>query len=338
VEGLFQKALVHYHQQAYEQARVTLEIGRAKAREQNLKGLEADFLSAEGVLEWKLGNLSLASPKLEAALEIQRGREQWVNMASISNNLGIIAYSQKEFAGAARHYQQGIDWLGDHDNDRLRASLYSNLAEVLIPLGELDRAEANLQAALAIEKEANEPTSLAYTYYNLGELYAKRGDSPAAQGLFRQALELQESVEDEWAISLTRLKLGEELWSEVHSEAALEELEAGYELAKSLNALTLLRDYALLLKDVQMELGHTSQADFYANLHEDLVRRIAAEEPEKEFQFPRNGQPFEQNAPDESFRIFGLSGLQVAIILLLCLLISLLMLENSRLRKSSKDL
>ena len=141
LECLFQLALIQYFENKFDEARATMEIGRAQANKKALRGLEADFLSAEGVLEWKLGNLSLAKPKLEAALAIQKGLQEWVNMASISNNLGIIAYSLKDYEEAMLHYRKGIEWLGSHENPRLQGSLYSNLAEVLIPLEQLDEAE-----------------------------------------------------------------------------------------------------------------------------------------------------------------------------------------------------
>lgn len=338
VEALYQKALLHYFQQDYDQARVILEVGRSKAKDNGFKGQEADFLSAEGVLEWKLGNLSLATPKLEAALEIQKEREQWVNMASISNNLGIIAYAQKDYTRAVGHYEQGLAWLADRDNDRMEASLYSNLAEVLIPLGELEQAERHLFAALEIEKRIHEPVNLAYTYFNLGELNAKRGDGSSAQSLFRHALSLQQSIGDEWAISLTLLKLGEELFKDQQTDAALVELETGFALAKHLNARTLLRDYTEVLRDIHMELGNTGLSEFHAIQHEDLVRRIEGQDAGAAFPFAEAGLSPARESGDKPLTVFGLYPLQLTVIVLLSLLIALLFLENARLRKALKDL
>ena len=336
-EAMYQLALLHYFRNAFDEARATLEIGRAKARLNKLPSLEADFLSAEGVLEWKLGNLSLATPKLEAALAIQRETGEWINMASISNNLGIIAYSMKDFDAAVSHYEQALEWLGDRENDRLRASLYSNLAEVLIPLGDLENAEEYLYQALQIEQQANEPRSIAYTYFNLGELKAKQGQAREAISLYQKALDLQLSIEDTWAAALTRLKFAAELHKLEKTEAALIELEAGYVSASRLNALSLLRDYSLLLADIHLATGENGLADYYNGLHQYFSGKIGVEE--------NNPSPlpakFVAAGPvpvDEREGISLITPIQAATVLLLCFLITILVLENTRLRNRMRDL
>jgi tetratricopeptide (TPR) repeat protein len=300
-----------------------------------MKLLEADFLSAEGVLDWKLGNLALAMPKLEAALEIQTEAREWVTMASISNNLGIIAYSLKDYGKAADHYRQGLDWLETHENDRLRASLYSNLAEVLIPVGELDEAEKYLSLALVIEEQSQEPRSLAYTYFNLGELKAGRGQSEEAILLYKKALALQIQVEDEWAAALTRLKHATELWKLGKMKNALEELEEGYATAQSLYALSLLRDYCSTMAGIHSELGNSGLQSYYSDLETNFSRRVQLEESPESAQAPL-ASTIDAGGISQEKALF--SPLQAATVVLLCLLITTLAMEIARLRKRMKDI
>lgn len=333
-EGLFQLALIQYFQNDFEEARATLEIGRRQANRNNLEGLEADFLSAEGVLEWKLGNLSQAVPKLKAALEIQKAAKAWINMASISNNLGIIAYSLQDYPAAVTHYRQGLEWLGDEDNKRLRASLYSNLAEVLIPMGQLEEAEEHLYKSLAIEEESNEPRGIAYTYYNLGELYAKKGDAEKSITWYRKALEIQISLEDSWGTALTRLKYATELILTGEDAEARSQLALGLESAREINALSLLRDYSKLLADVNEKDGNTGLAEYYAGLHDYFTGKIDPDDASARMD-TAEGQT---KARAGTGRQLLDSPLQAATILLLCLLITILVMENSRLRKRMREL
>ena len=334
-EGLYQLALVHYFLNEYEEARATLEIGRTQANLNQLTSLEADFLSAEGVLEWKLGNLAQAVPKLEAALEIQKAAGEWINMSSISNNLGIIAYSLKDYPAAVGHYRQGLEWLGDRENNRLRASLYSNLAEVLIPMGQFDEAESRLYAALAIEEEAHEPRSIAYTYFNLGELYAGKGDSEKALSHYRKALDIQITLEDDWATALTRLKYGSELWLNGNQKEAFSQIRTGFESAKELNALSLLRDYCAQLAGMSEKAGKSGLADYYAGLQAHFSRQVEqTETPSRPAPDGTEGAAGEAKAGSRLLE----SPLQAVTILVLCLLITVLVLENTRLRKRMREL
>ena len=338
VEALYQQALTHYFLNNFDEARAAMEIGRSKARQLGLEILEADFINAEGVLEWKLGHLSLAIPKLEAALEIQRRNNAWVSMASISNNLGIICFSRKDFEAAANYYRQGLAWLDTHENDRLEASLNSNLAEVLIPMGELDIAEECLHKALALELPLKDPHNIAYTYYNMGELNSMRGDSNAAIALFKKALELQLSINDNWAIALTKLKCGSEYWTIHDTERALEELDSGYAIAKEVNALSLLCDYTAVLSDIHSTLGRNELADFYSSLNKSLEQRFRAGKEggiiNSEEDIYQQDTALAQIQPDAG----SYSWVQAATILLLCLLIATLVIENTRLRKRSRSL
>jgi tetratricopeptide (TPR) repeat protein len=331
VEAHYQTALLYYFQHDYPKARAEMEIGLARARVHELKDLEADFLSATGVLEWKQGNLSLALPKLQSALAIREASQNWVSMASISNNLGIISYTLKDYEEAAGYYRQGLNLLKNGENRRLEGSLLSNLAEVLIPLGKLDEAEANLQEALRLELDANEPRSLAYTYFNLGELHSKKGNRDVAISYFEKALSLQTSIDDKWAIALSRLRLAQEQWFLGDAGAALSELNKGHDLAKSLNALSLLQDYADLLSEIYDYKGDALRAKYHAEQRDWMKGRIQLDQISSDQN--QSDILILERSPENS-----LSTVQTATIVILGIMILILILENARLRNRSKSL
>jgi tetratricopeptide (TPR) repeat protein len=332
-EALYQLSLVHYFLESFEDARAYMDIGLTHARLYGFQNLEADLLNAQGVLEWKQGNLFEATAKLENALQLRQGLQQWVSMASIANNLGIIAYSQHRYDKAVEHYRQGLEWLGTRANDRMRASLYSNLAESLIPLGQYAEAERLLVDSLAIEENANEPLGLAYTYFNLGELRSAQGDPEAAITLYRHALEIQLSMDSNWSAALTRLRMAREFLAGGDTAAALAELEPGYTAVKRINALTLLRDYTSLLADIHEAKGDAELARYYRELRDWHSSRIESADqtgsPTGAFR-PTSRLP---GAPATDER--NLSLVRIAILSLLLVLVAFLLVENIRLRRQS---
>ena len=334
-EALFQISLMYYFLETHEEARAYMEIGLTHSRLNQLTSLEADILNAQGVLEWKQGNLLEATAKLESALAIRQQQNQTTSMASIANNLGIIAYSLQRYEEAVDFYRQGIDWLGDKANDRMRSSLYSNLAESLIPLGAYDEAESYLLKSLAIEEASGEPYSLAYTYYNLGELQSSKGDSEAAMGLFQKALEMQLTIGNEWSASLTRLNIAREYMKGGDPVRALEQLDQGYPAAQKLNAMTLLRDYAGEFARIYRTTGQEGLSRHYGELQQWFASRV---EEDKSLNISINftqSTPLPIVSPHPTGQ--DLSVVRIAALSLLTGLIIILVFENLRLRRKTSE-
>lgn len=335
-EALFQISIANYFLEEYEEARAYMEIGLTHARLHDLSALEGDFLNAQGVLEWKQGNLFEASAKLEEALKVKQGLGEWTSIASIANNLGNIAYSLERYSEAVAFYEKGLEWLGNRENRRLRASLLSNLGESLIPLGEFQRAETSLLQSLEMEKEGGDAGNLAYTYFNLGELRAAEDNSDKAIALYRKALDLQLSVESSWAAALTRLRLSTEHLKTRDTDRALAVLQPGFEAVKELNALTLLRDYADQYARLHDASGNSGLSRYYKDLHDWFVQRISTdtltfEEAVEEMASPGGKVP--TTAPSAGAGFFNVSFQRMTALILLLILIMILVGENIRLRR-----
>lgn len=326
VEAIYQLAVLYYRRQDYARARAEMEVGLARSRVHGMEGLEADFLAAEGVLEWKQGNLHLALPKLQEAMAIRESKGDSISMASISNNIGIIYYTLKNYEDAEFYYRKGLEMLAQENNQRLRSSLYSNLAEILIPMNRLDEAEDYLHKALEIEEQTREPHNLAYTYYNLGELQSQRGNSQAAIDYYARALQLQKQIKDSWGMALTRLKTSQEYLATGLVDLSLQEANTGYELVQDLNALSLLRDYCAHFIEIYRQLGELGRVQYFTDQHDWLVDRIKLEESGPELDEPVPVLPIAESRED------SISPVQTAIILILAALIIVLILENARLR------
>ncbi len=327
VEAIYQLSLLYYYQHDYAKARAEMQVGLARARVHELEKLEADFLAAEGVLEWKQGNLHLALPKLQGAMHIQEQRDNFISMASISNNIGIIYFTLKEFEDAEFYYREGLKLLEKEANERLESSLYINLSEVLIAMSRLDEAAPYLQQALQLEEKLKDPQSLAYIHFNLGELAGRKGDAVTAMDEFRQALRLQEQIGDKWAIILTRLRMSAQLLATDQLEAALKQAKAGYDLAMKVNALSLLRDYSDHFIKLYGALGEDAYIPFFTDQRDWLDQRVSLQQSTEETEIT-----VPESLPDEAAGKQDRFPLQIVIITMLGAMILVLVLENTRLR------
>ena len=330
-EALFQLSLANYFREEFQEARAYMEIGLTHARLHGLSALEGDFLNAQGVLEWKQGNLFEASAKLEEALEVKRALEDWVSVASIANNLGNIASSLERYSEAVAFYERGLEWLGNRNNLRMRASLLSNLGESLIPLGEFARAEGHLLESLELEREAGDPGNLAYTYFNLGELRAAEGKSKEAVELYQKALDLQQSVDSSWAAALTRLRLSSEHLRAGQMDTALAVLQPGFDAVRELNALTLLRDYADQFARIYETSGNPRLARYYKELNAWFIERIGPDPLPVGEVAP--AEPTSLTGRQAGTGLFNLSFQRMIALALIVLLVLILIVENRRLRR-----
>lgn len=337
LQAEYQAALLHYFLQNGAEARARLEVGLGEARQLGMEDIESMYLAARGVFEWREGNLGAARASLEASNAINERLGDQRTLASNLNNLGIIAYSEKDWPTALANYRKAYTALGDLDADDLRASISGNIGECLVQMGQLDEAEPFLNESLQIGLRMNNPHDLGFTYFNLGELHARKGQSEEAIRLYHKALEMQLSLGNDWAAGLTRLRCAEEFWGRKEADQAIEELKAGYEALKAMNAISLLRDYSALFEEIYSYQGKTGLASYYDDLERWFSQRMELENNpiQREIgSLTRPGrEPSEMRADSKMIK-----PVQAATIALLGLLIVVLVVENHRLRKHASRL
>ena len=73
---------------------------------------------------------------------------------------------------------------------------------------------------------------------------------------------------------MTRLHLAQEYWNLGMADKAVTEAESGHVLAKDINALALLRDYAILLAEMEEAAGNELRAQYHRDQFEWLEKRI----------------------------------------------------------------
>lgn len=335
-EAHYQAAIIFHLSDDFARARSHAEVGLTIARLNQLESLEADIVAVAGLIEWKTGNLQEALRLLRRTLDIQKEKQAWGGMASTANNLGIIQISLQNFEEAIAYFQQGLEW-NQHDfRPRNQASLLSNMAEALIAMDRLDEAETYLEASFELERTFHDPHNEALTYFLMGELRAKQMRTDEAMAYYQRALQMQETMGKSWGSALTRLRIGKKLNATGDYAAAADILRLGLWEAKSINARSLLRDYAAILAEVHLAQDELHFSDFYRTLHQWLSEEIQPRQTGTDDNSNATNATPEQADAVQMGTTLQSDYLRYATVGILVLIVCMLLFENIRLRKKSR--
>ncbi len=134
-----------------------------------------------GAADFQLGELEVAEPEFERAVELGQQDGDYLLVARATNNLGMIANirAQREralglYAVALAAYQR----LGDA---RGLAQSYHNIAITFRDLGDLEQADENELRAIEFARDAAYPTLVAQARLGRAELGYRKGDAAFAE-------------------------------------------------------------------------------------------------------------------------------------------------------------
>jgi len=137
----------------------------------------------------RLGDLADAEARHQALLERARSMNEPLQVAVLSNELGIIHDLNGDLEQSELHYLEGLDWAS-------RAGLHERRAVLLVNYAILERARARpvaarelLGRALTAYHDAGIERLPGDFYITLGNAAADAGDLAGAMAHYRQALE-----------------------------------------------------------------------------------------------------------------------------------------------------
>jgi tetratricopeptide (TPR) repeat protein len=188
----------------YQIANVHIDQGRWDAAEEGL--LQAGGLFAEhgdqageahalrrlGVLYLRQGQAEPGPARrcLDRALELFRGLGNQLDAAYVLQNLGELALSGGDLAGARSWFTEALTVWDEFGDEYGQALTMRSLGELSAAMGAFDQAERYLQRALVIFRTIRLPLSEARTLRSLGDALAAAGRTAAAETAWRAALTL----------------------------------------------------------------------------------------------------------------------------------------------------
>ncbi len=159
--------------------------------------LRAEYLLERGDLEQRMADLAAGETTLHEALwAAEAGRDSGRATEVASLAVLVVGVRQAHHAEGLRWGNQALALLeGLGGDSRLEGQLRANLGTLYNQMGEPERAERELTAALALREGTFGPTSLevAKTLNNLGTVYYLRGDLERALATYNRSLAAKES-------------------------------------------------------------------------------------------------------------------------------------------------
>ena len=178
--------------------------------------LEGEMRYAIGYALQNLGEVQPAREQLERALALRRQAGSPVDIAEVHDGLGIVAWWESDFDAGRHHFQQAIELLQGHGDERakvLHVNVLANWAAMLIDAGENQESERLALAALALAEGAESVSAetLAAIWSSVATARDGLGNSEAALEAFERTLEIQREATGEmhpsYAIVLNNMAL-----------------------------------------------------------------------------------------------------------------------------------
>lgn len=168
-----------------ESARVAAAIGDHR--------LEAYALNYVAMTWTQVGKPDGRAPAEKAATWFRENRDFYgLRLAELL--LGFTAMSEGDMAGAIRHAEQAVAIARAHALDRELSVAVHCLGAMLLRTGDLDRAEALLEEALAASQRDPSYLFIARTLEHLAIIFAQRGERARAVRVFGSAHAVRELI------------------------------------------------------------------------------------------------------------------------------------------------
>jgi len=182
----------------------------------------ASLYNTMGGIYWTRSRFTDAIESVQHSLEVYKNLHYNWGMANSLANLGILHYSTEKWALAVEYLEQADRLRQEYGNDPERPITLENLGEVLIDLGQLQQARANLETSREISWRQGLNIPLIHAEFGLCRLSVIEGNIIEARLHLQNADALFESLD----------KSNERVAQYYHLQALIEYHDQNYQAAK----------------------------------------------------------------------------------------------------------
>ncbi len=181
---------------------------RAAAELADGEAERTQLTQAAGEMALQSGRYEVAVELLNAAGEAHRRRGRIRQAARVSGDVGLALGRLGRLQEAVDRFTWALEVLGGAGADADVAKLNVRLGHALVFLGEYDRAEAPLEAALAVAEALDLPTVLSDALNQKAIMYVLTGRIQQARHLWTAVVEIAEKRELGHELGIARTNLG----------------------------------------------------------------------------------------------------------------------------------
>lgn len=303
-----------------------------------------------GVFYEDLGEQSKALDFFLKAAEIYEKQNNMEGMAVSFNNIGLIHYKMEDFEKAKKYYENSLALRIElHDTDGI-ALLYNNLGIIFYFENKVEKCLDYFKKAAKIWEKSNNKRQTAMVLSNIGELYFELQIYQTAMNYLKESQKIYSFLGDvQGEISVLNL-LGEvyQEWGKL--DLAKDYYLKAYKAAQSIDAKIEMVDVVKDLAQVYKTLGDYKTSNFYLSLYvekkdsllnaektksmQELQTKYETEKKEQEIKLLNNINQLNETQINKQ-KIVTIS---LIIGLILILVVVVLSVRQSRLRKRSNEL
>ncbi|HEY4691180.1 MAG TPA: tetratricopeptide repeat protein [Anaerolineae bacterium] len=220
-------------------------------REEGHKSDEAGALETLGGVCYWIDDYKQSRRRYEAALPLYREIGSRLGEANCIRSLGDVHVQLSEYALARQRYEAALP-LYREIGDRLgEANCIQSLGDVHVRLSEYALARQRYEAALPLYREIGSRLGEANTYTAFGDLSLAEEDFTAARERFEQALPIYREIGARLGQTYVALQTARALLGLGEKRQAVEALEQGAALARSIDGQPNLNAILQLLKQAR---------------------------------------------------------------------------------------
>ncbi|NCC30907.1 MAG: tetratricopeptide repeat protein [Chloroflexia bacterium] len=154
--------------------------------------------------------------------------------AQVLSGAGVLANAQGDHERAAALLEEALRLQRNLDDPATLAFVVTNLGIAVLQQGDYLRAIALFEESLALRRTLGDPVSIASSLNNLGLLTLYQGEFDRAESFFEETIMLRRSLGDTWGIGNSLNNLGLAAYYQGNYEEALNFCSESYAIAMGL--------------------------------------------------------------------------------------------------------
>jgi tetratricopeptide (TPR) repeat protein len=162
----------------------------------------AEVAMGAGGLAAHAGDVTVAVRHYEEALAVYRAHKDFVGIARVLDDLGLIGHKQGDFEGARRLYEESLAVARRVGDPRRVAAVLRNVALLELDAGQIERAEEYVTERLELGREIGDRRTVASALVSLARIVQLRDGWMAAKPHVEGAAPLFEAEHDLRGVAL----------------------------------------------------------------------------------------------------------------------------------------
>ena len=228
----------------------------------NQKGI-ANSLAAIGFIYAIQGNYPKAIACYNEGLKINEQLGDQVGLADFQINIGSVYFEQGNDIKALEYFNESFNFYKAQGNQYRLSEILNNIGLISQNQRDYDQALNYFKQSKAINEQIDYKIGIAKDLNCIGLVYDNLGENKKALEYYNQSLNIQQKISDKHGMARSIINIGGVYLDQDSYSKSIDNCQKGYQLALSMNDISVQRDACKCLYDAFKALGKANKALFY---------------------------------------------------------------------------